>query len=224
MCGTGVDFGDQVAFHTDMASIVGKERRLGDLRARGRVVKLAEPGRDNGTMRTYLNNAPWWVLSILTGVMFGGWMTVFGLLEYPERSPVAAAIGGAVSGIFFGAIMGPFTARQRRGLSAAAGDLSTSDTKTAARAATRGPVPLDDTVRHAAARIAVHQLNSLSRLRWVGLITFGLGFALYIFLAVTSSPWWWAASVFFAAAFVGQFWWPRHLQRRIDLLTADADA
>jgi hypothetical protein len=85
-------------------------------------------------------------------------------------------------------------------------------------------VPLDDNVRHAAARIAVHQLNSLSRLRWFSLITFGLLFALDVFLAVTSSPWWWATSVFFAALFVSQFWWPRHLQRRVDLLTADADA
>jgi hypothetical protein len=175
-------------------------------------------------MRTYLNNAPWWVFSILTGVIFGGWMTVFGLLEYPERSPVAALIGGAVAGIFFGAIMGPFTVRQRRGLSAAAGDLSTGDIKTAARAATRGPVPLDGNVRHAAARIAVLQLDSLSRLRWVGLITFGFAVALSVFLAVASSPWWWATPVFFAAAFVGQLWWPRHLQRRVDLLTADAGA
>ncbi|HEY8720915.1 hypothetical protein [Pengzhenrongella sp.] len=175
-------------------------------------------------MRTYLQNAPWWVFSILQGVIFGGLMTVLELHEHPERSPVGVVIGGAVQGIFFGAIMGPLMAWQRRGLSAAAGDLSTSDTRTAARAATRGPVPLDDDVRHAAARIAVHQLSSLSRFRWVGLITFGFVFALSVVLAVASSPRWWATSVVFAAAFVGQLWWPRHLQRRVDLLTADADA
>jgi hypothetical protein len=65
-------------------------------------------------MRAYLQKAPWWVFSILTGVIFGGLTTVFGLLEYPDRSPVVAVISGAVQGVFFGAIMGPFAARQRR--------------------------------------------------------------------------------------------------------------
>ena len=58
-----------------------------------------------------------------------------------------------------------------------------------------------------------------------GLITFGVLFAFYIYLAATSSPWWWAAAAAYLALMIAtQLWWPRHLRRRIDLLTADADA
>ncbi|HEY8721606.1 hypothetical protein [Pengzhenrongella sp.] len=54
-----------------------------------------------------------------------------------------------------------------------------------------------------------------------GLITFGVLFAFYIYLAATSSPWWWAAAAAYLVVMsAAQLWWPRHQQRRADRLAA----
>jgi membrane associated rhomboid family serine protease len=174
-------------------------------------------------MRDYLQNAPRWAWILIMGFSFGASMTVLGRL-FISGSWAASVVGGVIGGALYGAFMGPFIYRQRRQLSVAAGGLSSGERRTAARAATRGPVPSDQQIRLAAARIAGKQLDSLARMRTFTLTTFGVAIVAYAFQAVTTTPLWWAAVAFFGAMFVMQLWWPRRLRRRIDLLTADADA
>lgn len=169
-------------------------------------------------MREKLQNAPWWVWSLIQGVLFGTVMAFF-YHQQPFGSWPAAIAGGLISGTMFGAVMGPVAARQRRNVSASAGDLPAGDLRLASRAVWRGPVPPDPDVRQAAARLAASQLNDFSRLRWFGLVFFALLTAASASFAFTDSPWWWAGAAVSAALVSLYAMGPRHLQRRIEILT-----
>ena len=77
-------------------------------------------------MRERLQSAPWWVMSLISGGFFGVWMTIFGYLEHPG-SWTRAIVIGLTEGVFFGAIMGPLQARQRRKRVAAIGSMPARD-------------------------------------------------------------------------------------------------
>ncbi len=169
-------------------------------------------------MREKLQEAPWWVWSLIEGVFFVSFMTVFFHAQDSAAGWPGAIVAGVISGAAFGAVMGPFAARQRRTTVAAAGRLPDQDMRVAGRAVMRGPVPQDAETRQAAERLAIHQLNELSRFRWFGLCVFAAFTLLSGYLALTSSPSWWAATAVFAA-FEGLYLFlPRHLQRRVNLL------
>lgn len=169
-------------------------------------------------MREKLQDAPWWVWSLIEGAFFGSFMTVFFHAQDSAAGWPGAIVAGVISGAAFGAVMGPFAARQRRRTAAAAGSLPDRDLRVAGRAVMRGPVPQDTETRQAAERLAIHQLKEFSRFRWLGLCVFAAFTLLSGYLALTSSPSWWAATAVFAV-FEGLYLFlPRHLRRRVDLL------
>jgi hypothetical protein len=173
-------------------------------------------------MREKLQDAPWWVWSLIEGVFFGSFMAVY-FHAQGSGGWSGAIVGGLISGAAFGAVMGPFAARQRRTTLAAAGSLPARDLPVAGRAAMRGPVPHDPDVRQAAERLATQQLNEFSRFRWLGLSVFAAFTLLSTFLALTSSPSWWAATALFAV-FEGLYLLlPLHLRRRVALLKEATD-
>ena len=157
---------------------------------------------------------------MITGVSFGAFMTVSnGLLQ--SRSWTAALVGGLISGVLFGAVMGPLFVRQRRKVSALHGDLPRRDLRIAGRAVNRGLPPSDPDIRRVAVLLATQQLNESTRLRWLGLALFSLFAVLSAILALTDSPWWWVAVAFYATFFAAYLMWPRHLRRRIAILNQD---
>lgn len=128
---------------------------------------------------------------------------------------------GAIGGVFFGAFMGPFAARAWRRQRAVAGDFPAENFHTAYRSAARGPAPADPELRAAAARLAAHQLAEAIRYRTLGIVAFGLGVVISLGLALTSSPWWLLSTALLAGFGASQWWWPRHLRHRVDVLTRE---
>lgn len=171
-------------------------------------------------MRGKLEDAPWWVWSMIMGISFGAVTTVFNRLQQPS-SWTAALVGGLIGGVFFGAVMGPLVVRQRRKVLALLGDLPRRDLRIAGRAVNRGLPPRDPDIRRVAVLLATQQLNESARLRWLGLVLFSLFAVLSAILALTDSPWWWVAVAFHATFFAGYLMWPRHLRRRIAILSQD---
>lgn len=172
-------------------------------------------------MREKLEDAPWWVWSMLTGVFFGTVMTIFNRWQQ-SSSWTAALVGGLISGVLFGAVMGPLAVRQRRKVSALVGTMPRRDLRFATRAVTRGPAPLDPNIREAAAQLATLNLRQASRFRWVGLIFFSVLTVLYVLLAFAESPWWWLAAAASGALSTLYVIWPRHLKRRIEILNQES--
>lgn len=172
-------------------------------------------------MRAYLLIAPWWVLSLFYGTIFGPATAVF--IKVRESSSWTTALAaGALSGIMFGAIMGPTMAQQNRRHRQAAGDLSPQDFFVVQRAARRGPIPTDPRLRAAAARAATFQLDNVRRHRRSGILIFGLGLVLSVAF-VFQSRWWLLAMPAYAYLLITQWELPKRLERRRKLLSDDVD-
>jgi Flp pilus assembly protein TadB len=163
-----------------------------------------------------LLNAPRWVLSLMAGVWFGAFMTIWGVLQGDRWQ--AALIGGAVGGLIFGAVMGPFAHRMYARQRQAVGTTSRDVERAAGRASWRGPVPDDPEVRAVALKLIDHQLGELRRRRTLTLVSFASFSALYVVIALAWSPWWWLAAAFFAVMLAMTVGLPGHLRRRADLL------
>ena len=166
-------------------------------------------------MRDRLLNAPWWVLSLVSGasfaVVWAGWRLL-------GDSWPAALAQGALLGIVFGAVMGPVTHRQNRGLREAAAQSPEGLSTRVRRAAFRGPVPADQAVRETARRVVVAQLRPLDRQRWWGPTFFVLVAVLGVALGLADSPWWFLPVPFWIAAACGHVLLRQHLHRRAAVL------
>lgn len=168
-------------------------------------------------MRTYLQRAPWWVLSGVQGTFFALAMTVWRHLSKGE-SWVDSFVPSAISGLLFGAFMGPQMVRQRTRQQAAAGPVSEEHRREVARASWRGAVPADAQLRAAALRLAEHQAGESDRHRTGSFAVFGSLLVLGLVLAVTDSLWWLLTVAVHALLLANTVWWPRRLKRRAALL------
>ncbi|MFW3172663.1 hypothetical protein [Geodermatophilus sp. CPCC 206100] len=176
-------------------------------------------------MRAWLEKAPWWVLSLVTGVFFAVWMSLAGRL-LQGQSWAGAVVGGVVGGVLFGLLMGPLLARQRRRVHEAVGTDRTDLLRRAGRVAVRGSLPEDPELREAARRLALVQRSLLLRQRRWALPFFVLLLALALTFALTRTPaWpWWLAVVFFGGLLSVQVLLPRRLARRAaQLASPDGD-
>jgi Flp pilus assembly protein TadB len=166
------------------------------------------------TLRDYLINAPWWVLSLFAGTLFGAVMW----LTHPGAGPAPAVIAG----VLFGAIMGPVIGRRRDRARSALGQVSTGQHLLARRALRRGPAPTDPDTREMAYRLGTHALDTLTPgRRTFTLVTYGSFLVLSSVIAVTTSPWYWLGATFWTAMIAFTLWSWSHLQRRVELLRAD---
>jgi Flp pilus assembly protein TadB len=164
-------------------------------------------------MGNWLLRAPWWVLSLVSGGLFGVLMALFGALFQDERWPVAV-VGGVLAGIVFGAVMGPLLARQNRRWQESIGSSSADDLRRARRVARGGPVPADPEQRALAHRLVTTQLGELRRRRRFAVAVFAIFLVLEVVMAVTRSPWFWLAAAFFAGMLALVLLYPRRLERR----------
>lgn len=150
--------------------------------------------------------------------MFAVFMGVYLFVTDSHAGP-SALLSAAIGGIIFGAFMGPIRARQTRRQRAATGDLAPRELRIAYRAAWRGPRPADPEIRSAAARAAAHVLETTLRQRLFSVIIFGVCTVMSLFFVV-DSPWWLLATGLYGAFLAAQWYWPRRLRRRVELLTA----
>jgi hypothetical protein len=168
-------------------------------------------------VNAWLLRSPWWVLSLVTGAVFGVLMALFGGLVQGEGWPAAAA-GGAVSGVLFGLVMGPLLARMNRRFTEAVGNSSDDQLRRARRAVRGGPVPEDAADRALAYRLATTSLADLRRRRWSSGVVFTLFTALLVVAALTQSPWYWVVAGLSAGMVAVVLMLPRRLERRAALL------
>jgi Flp pilus assembly protein TadB len=158
---------------------------------------------------------------VLAGVLFGVVMGAF--TKHDGSSWTAAGVGAIVGGVPFGLAMGWWSARWRREMKAAEGDLPNEKVRLAHRAALGGPVPEDEEIRAAALRIASRYLADYTgRTRWLFIIVAALILIGSVAGAVSESPWGLLRAIFPAALLYTWWYWPRRLQRRIALLTEAA--
>lgn len=149
-------------------------------------------------------------------------MTATGLLR-GDGWP-AVLIGGAISGLIFGALMGTFAHRMYHRQREAVGAVPADVERAASRASWRGPVPEDPEVRAVALRLIHHQLAEARRRRTFHLVVSTMFVALYVVVAVTRSPWWWLAVAVFAVLLAMTLLVPRRLHRRAEMLRKSVDA
>ena len=170
-----------------------------------------------GSVRDYLEKAPWWVWSLIYGVYFWVIMVVTNRF-FISHDWTASIVGGSAGATVTGLTIGPLTARRLRRVLAATGQLSSDERRAAGKAVARGPVPADPEIRRAAAWMANDQLAGWHRVRLPVFIVCGLFVALAIFVAVTSSVWSLAAAGLPFAVVAICFWEVRRLRRRAVLL------
>jgi hypothetical protein len=166
-------------------------------------------------MRRYLMQAPWWVLSVVTGVPFGvamvvGFQVLPSLAGQTTRSLplIANVILGMTAGVVSGVVMGRLAARHNRQARSVLGPLPAEDFAVVLRASARGAVPPDPRLRRAAGRLAQLRLDELNRNRAGTSAVFLLGLLLEVYAAVVMSAWFWLGALVFVSAIVGQLWSP----------------
>ncbi len=169
-------------------------------------------GNDGG-MRKRLSQSPWWVLSIISGTVFG----VLTALVDLNKGVHAAVLHGLIGGAIFGAIQGPITARRTRRWRAAVSHLSPDDVKAANRAVMRGPVPTDPRVRQTALELASSQLRELSKILVFYYALFAIMDVLSVYLVIHSHKGF-ILPVFFTAFLVAPPLVIRHLRHRVQRL------
>jgi len=174
-------------------------------------------------MRERMLHAPAWVLAVVSGTIFGLFWVLW--MHYGEGdSWTASLVQGGLMGLVFGAIMGPVQHRQQRGVREVADGSPEGLSKRVRRAAFRGPVPAEPTVREAAHGLVLAQLAQLDRQRRWASPFFLLLAALGVFQAVIDNPLWWLAVVLWTAGAVAHPYLRSRLRRRADLLRLDPSA
>lgn len=172
-------------------------------------------------VRDHMENAPWWELSLISGLLFGSLMGVV-FASQSTHHLSAGVVGGLIAGVVYGAVVGPFTASQRKRTNDVLGPIAVPQRRAARRAAIRGPVPTDPQTREAAARFASFQLDHLYRTRWVGLIVLAAMVILSAVNIIFLTAWWSAGVLLFGGLLTLLLVWPRHLRRRLARLSAPA--
>ena len=168
-------------------------------------------------VRGTIMRLPWWMLGILTGSFYGLGM---GLFQASRMTLSANIIISVLEGVFFGSIMGPWSARLNRRYLAVQGPLPRSDERAARKAVLRGPVPTNSAIRAASARAAEFQLTQIRRYWW-GAPLFAVLGLVAVLLVISESLWWLLAVLEFTGFLIYQIWLPRHLERRRALLADD---
>lgn len=166
------------------------------------------------------SNAPWWVVSIVMGLYFGGVMTVVFAVN-GHGFHLYTLVIGIVLGVFFGWVMGPLLVSQRDNTYAAMGLLENPDRPQVIRAANRGAVPVDRQVRAAAARVVRYRLGEMSSQRrwavpfWVAITLISAG------TAVLQTAWWFVATAILVFFLILTLVQPRRMRHRLEALEAD---
>ena len=159
-----------------------------------------------------------WVSAVLIGGVFGAAFGAF--IKLDGESWTEAVIAAVVTGIPFGVAMGRWGNKWLRDLEAAEGDLPADKAELANRAAWKGPIPEDPEVRAAAIRIARQYLRPYSgRFRRLSIILMVLLLIGCVVGAVTETPMVLLSAALPVAFLYVQWSQPRHLRRRIKLLS-----
>ena len=172
-------------------------------------------------MNAWLLKAPWWALSLVLGLLVG-LLRFGGAMVLRDKDVPEAAISAVIGGVVFGLVMGPVMARRNRRTREALGTDDPDVIRRAARAARRGPVPADPTLREGARRMAELQREQLVRQRRWAVPFSVLVIAAAVYLAIAVSPAGWVLAAVFAVLLAMLLALPRRLERRAELLADPA--
>lgn len=170
-------------------------------------------------MPTGVSNPPRTLrLAAYCWAFFGAVMAIFGFIKGQEW-PTALATG-LLSGGAFAVLVVLLASYQRQGQPVEETEvhLSEPERRVAARAATRGAVPVEPEVRRAALRVAVHRLERLSRHAILMVSLLSGVFVVEVVLALTVGPLHWLGAALAALAVVARLAAQTRLRRRVALL------
>lgn len=157
------------------------------------------------------------MLSVLMAVLICPFFVLLFRWAGDESWAVALVMGVGVA-VVCGPVLGYLTAHEVQESMAASGPLTEDDRVVVERAARRGPVPEDGSLREAALRVAEDRLIVLRQTRARALTFASVLLLVTGFFAIAQSPWWWIAVAACAALVVLVVVGPAHLERRADLL------
>lgn len=166
-------------------------------------------------MRAFLMTAPWWKLSLLTGVAFALLFGAVMAIIVPAGTGLLVALG---AGALFGLVMGPALARLNARARAVIGPMSTAQYGEVLRAARRGPVPADPQIREAATRLVRWRLDEAARHRTGLLVLVAILLALTVVRAIMGSPIDWFFVPIWVVVPVAHVWEQKRLRQRVALL------
>jgi hypothetical protein len=169
-------------------------------------------------MQTLLR-ASSWMLGLLIGVPFA--IAVFVGIKLSRDSTTAALISGAGGGLLVGATVALAWRKPRGEMRQILESLPVDDWRAARTATWRGPVPTRPDVRATALQLVDLRLNKLGRIRKWAVIVFGLNLVLAVANVVMGRWWYVVFAVGWAAMLVEQWYAPRRLERRRQLLSAE---
>jgi hypothetical protein len=184
---------------------------IGEMRAQGKFV------RDNPRVRDRLPDAPWWVQSVVyVAISSGFWVVVASAGHW---TPIL--VGRVIGGVVLGAVVGPVAARGRAHLWNEVAPMPIDGKAAVVRAAHRGPVPADESLRKAAWQFLRAERSRQQSFSWIAVCL--LGVLAIGFLADTGSP---ASLIFVALVCLLGFlvsWNGRRWSRRERLLAGDPE-
>jgi hypothetical protein len=169
-------------------------------------------------VRWALLRAPTWVLSLVTGTVFG--LAMFAIQLFEGSTATAAAVGACLGGVIFGLVMGPISRRTNDGFLEATAGLPAAQQRAVRRAVMRGPVPADPEARRSAASVIARQLATYRRMRWAPVVYLAF-IALSLWLTVSDSGWFALAALLFTGFCALHLWTPWYLERRRRLLAGE---
>jgi hypothetical protein len=179
------------------------------------VINMADASSGSAN-RFRLLRAPWWLLSLYSGALFG--LLLWVIVGIAGADGPTAATTGALIGLLSGLVTGPLLVRLNRRVRPA----STADPdrlhRAVLRAAAGGPVPADPQVRAAALALATHQLAGALRYRRPVAGLLGLLTVLESAAALAYTPWLWVGAAVLLAILVFQLRQPARLRRRVEEL------
>jgi hypothetical protein len=169
-------------------------------------------------MRAYLIKASSWAMVLIFGVPFGAGMGVS--IKISGETTTFTLVASVILALLFGTAMTFATNKQRHEHRLALETIPQSDWRAAQRAAWSGPVPGSPEIRAVAAQLAGRQLDRLRRHQKFIVLVFGLNLALAVVNTIIgASRWYILLALGWTVALIGQWYSPRRLRRRIELLS-----
>lgn len=177
-------------------------------------------------MPNRLLEAPYWLVGLLSGLLYGALMGLALRYLAAEEWP-AVLIFGAVTALLLGVAMGFIVRRAQRTLSAVGGDALSREQRLAATKATQhGRIPSDPAVRAVAVELARRDLARVEA-KWPRVVmiiaTVGVVLGAVMTFLDGDSDWWRAIPPLgLAVLLIFQLvFWPRRLRRRVAALSVD---
>lgn len=170
-------------------------------------------------VRTRLQTAPAFV-RFLVSALVGGLVAAAIHKLWDHDSWGHALVSGLFLGVLLEVVETFTTGRRRDDIDAITAGLTAAQQQQVLRTSPRNPVPSNAAVRQAAIRFAEYRLAEYDRHHVAGRWVVGVFAAVFLVLALTTSPFYWVGVVVIVYVLAQELSEPRRLRRRLEMLRA----